>query len=455
MSTNSLYLSGNLAPVTDEITVEDLEVTGSVPSELEGRWLRNGPNPVGDVEAESYHWFTGSGMVHGVRLRDGRAEWYRNRWIRGDAETEALGEDPVSRPEGAKTGMGPNTSVGGFAGHTWALVEAGLTPMKLSYELESVAFDDFGGTLANGFSAHPKYDATTGELHAMCYSWPDLVDHVEYVVVGADGRVIKKVDVPVPDMPMIHDMSLTDNWAIVYDLPITVSLDLVAQGSTFPFAWNPEHPSRVGLLDRTAETADDIIWCDAPARYVFHPLNAYEAEGRVVVDLCAHGTKFKNDVQGPLGDDAPTLDRWTVDPTARTVTEERVDDRAHEMPGCNPQVSRRKHRFGYTMEATSNPITSPASTFKTDFETGAVVEHDHGEGRGGGEPIFVPRADGTAEDDGWVMVAVYDAERDSSDLVVIDAQNFGTSEVARVHFPRRVPEGFHGAWVPDASVPPT
>jgi carotenoid cleavage dioxygenase-like enzyme len=24
----------------------------------------------------------GDGMVHGVRLRGGRAEWYRNRWVR-------------------------------------------------------------------------------------------------------------------------------------------------------------------------------------------------------------------------------------------------------------------------------------------------------------------------------------------------------------------------------------
>ncbi|WP_263053883.1 carotenoid oxygenase family protein, partial [Mycobacterium ulcerans] len=30
----------------------------------------------------TYHWFTGDGMVHGVALRDGRASWYRNRWVR-------------------------------------------------------------------------------------------------------------------------------------------------------------------------------------------------------------------------------------------------------------------------------------------------------------------------------------------------------------------------------------
>ena len=66
------YLSGNLAPVTDEVTAFDLPVTGTLPDELDGLYLRNGPNPVGPVDPARYHWFTGSGMVHGIRIRDGR-----------------------------------------------------------------------------------------------------------------------------------------------------------------------------------------------------------------------------------------------------------------------------------------------------------------------------------------------------------------------------------------------
>ena len=34
------------------------------------------------------HWFSGTGMVHGVRLREGRAEWHRNRFVR-DADGNA------------------------------------------------------------------------------------------------------------------------------------------------------------------------------------------------------------------------------------------------------------------------------------------------------------------------------------------------------------------------------
>ena len=97
--------------MTEEVTAFDLEVTGTIPEGLDGRLLRNGPNPHLPVERpESYHWFTGDGMVHGLRLRDGRAEWYRNRWVRGDE------------------GFTPNTNVIGHAGRTWAIVESGPPP---------------------------------------------------------------------------------------------------------------------------------------------------------------------------------------------------------------------------------------------------------------------------------------------------------------------------------------
>src|SRR5690242_7710361 len=88
------YLEGNFAPVREELTV-----TGHIPDYLDGRFLRNGPNPVAEVDPAHYHWFTGDGMVHGVRLRDGRAEWYRNRWVRSAAVRNALGEPEPATPE--------------------------------------------------------------------------------------------------------------------------------------------------------------------------------------------------------------------------------------------------------------------------------------------------------------------------------------------------------------------
>jgi carotenoid cleavage dioxygenase len=430
------YLAGNYAPVAEEVTAFDLPVVGTIPAELEGRWLRNGPNPVPDgIDPATHHWFMGAGMVHGVRLRGGNAEWYRNRYV----------ADPA--------GFSPNTNVGGFAGTTWAMVEAGAPPVELAYDLEPRGVNAFGGTLPNGFSAHPKYDPATGELHAMAYQWPDLWDHVQYVVVGGDGLVSKVVDVPVADMPMIHDMSLTPTYAVVYDLPVTVNLDVVSDGHPWPFTWAPDRPARVGLLPRSG-TADDIVWCDVDPCYVFHPLNAYDADdGTVVVDVCRYDRMMDRDRRGPFHDVLPTVDRWVIDPNARQVHEARIDDRPQEFPRHHPGVGLQRHRYGYTSEVTTSGPNLHGAIIKLDVERGTTEAHEFGAGRGGAEPVVVPKADGVHEDDAWILTVVYDAATDASELCILDAGDITGAEVARISLPQRVPFGFHGNWVSDASVP--
>ncbi len=452
------YLTANRAPVVDEVTAFDLPVTGAIPAQLEGRWLRNGPNPLpGTVDPSTHHWFQGDGMVHGVRLRGGKAEWYRNRYLRSAAVSKAMNETPVGGPRFGDRNFGPNTSVAGFAGKTWAMVEAGGTPMAMTYELDTIAYDNFSGTLPGPFTAHPKYDPLTGELHAMTYAWPDLVDHVQYVVISAGGLVTRTVDIPVSDMIMVHDMSLTDTYAVVYDLPVTVDIE-VAMQNRFPFRWAPDREARVGLLPRDGGTAEDIIWTPVEPCYVFHPMNAYDTDdGNVVLDVCRYDKIFDSDVFGPFGDSLATLDRWTVDPVAGRVQEERISDRPQEFPRHAGSVAGKRYRIGYSAAICdiSDPTTAaPASTYKIAVDTGETEVHDHGPGRGGAEPVFVARDGGTAEDDGWILVVVYDAGTDSSDLVILDAQDFAGNEVARIRLPQRVPDGFHGNWVSDASVPP-
>jgi len=433
------YLSGNFAPVETEVSAHDLTVVGQIPAELEGRWLRNGPNPEQVADPSKHHWFMGHGMVHGVRLRDGKADWYKNRFVSSAADRAA-------------GSFGANTNVGGFAGRTWAMVEGGNPPMEMSYDLDPMGANRFDGTLDGPFTAHPKYDPSTGELHAMNYHWPDLIDHVNYTVVGGDGRVTKQLAIPVPDMPMMHDMSLTDKYAIVYDLPVTISMDVLANGYSFPFAWNPDRAARVGLLPR-AGVANDIIWCDVDPCYVFHPLNAYDApDGTVVVDLCRYDNLMVDDRLGPFTEAPPTLDRWVIDPIARKVTETRIDDRPQEFPRHNPRVGLKQHRFGYTSEVKYSGPNLHGATLKVDFETGTTAAHEYGAGRGGAEPVFVPKVDASAEDDGWILAVVYDATTDGSALNILDANDL--SEAARIELPQRVPFGFHGNWVPDTSVTP-
>ncbi|MEQ8437665.1 MAG: carotenoid oxygenase family protein [Ilumatobacter fluminis] len=447
----SLYLSGNYAPVTEEVTAFDLPVIGELPAELNGRYLRNGPNPMGDVDPATHHWFMGDGMIHGIRLREGEAEWYRNRYV-GSAGVQTLrGQPDISGPNWNDSPHGPNTNVGGFAGTTWAMVEAGGCPVELTYELDTVGRNDFFGTLPGAFTAHPKVDPDTGEMHAMVYAWGQWLDHIQYVVVGRDGRVNRTVDIPL-GMTMLHDMSLTGRYAVVYDQPVTVDIDLAFAGR-FPFRWTPDYGNRIGLLPRDGQ-ADDIIWVDIPIGYAFHPLNSYDTpDGKVVIDICNYPKMFDADILGPFGDRAMAkLERWEIDPVARSVSVTVIDETSNEFPRHRGSLTAKPYRYGYC----ASPSLDGAAgwpTIKHDLQTGDRRVFDHGPGRAAGEPAFVARPDGTEEDDGWLVTYVHDLGRNSAEFVVLDAADFDRGYVARVPLPQRVPFGFHGNWVSDRSVP--
>jgi carotenoid cleavage dioxygenase len=454
-STENRYLAGNFAPVADEVTAFDLPVIGEIPTELEGRYLRNGPNPAGQVDPATHHWFVGDGMVHGVRLSGGKAEWYRNRYVGSKQISELRGQPDLPGRNWNDSASGPNTNVGGFAGTTWAMVEAGGCPVELSYELETVDRNDFFGTLPGAFTAHPKIDPDTGEMHAMVYAYPQWMDHVQYVIVGTDGRVRRTVDIPVPGMVMMHDMSLTQKYAIAYDFPVTVDFDLAFAGR-FPFRWNPDYGSRIGLLPRTVDgregEAADMIWIDAPLCYSYHPMNAFDqADGSVVIDLCVYDRMFDSDILGPIGDNLARLERWIVNPATHTVSTAVVSSDTVEFPRHRGSLTGKPYQFGYV----TNIGTEPGwSTLKFDMNSGQRWLFDHGTGRSSGEPVFIGRHGGTAEDDGWLITFVHDEPKGTAELVILDAADFSRREVARVQLPQRVPFGFHGNWVSDRAVPP-
>jgi carotenoid cleavage oxygenase len=215
------YLRGNFAPVRTEHTAVELAVTGVIPEHLDGRYLRNGPNPIAEVDPVTYHWFTGDGMVHGVRLRAGRAEWYRDRWVRTPPVAAALGEPrPRRRHQAGMDNFGANTNVIIHAGRTLALVEGGVANWELTDELDTLGPCDFDGTLPGGYTAHPQRDPDTGELHAVSYFF-GRGNTVQYSVIGVNGRARRTVNVPVTGSPMMHNFSLTDQHVIFYDLPVT------------------------------------------------------------------------------------------------------------------------------------------------------------------------------------------------------------------------------------------
>ncbi|MFC7306522.1 carotenoid oxygenase family protein [Streptomyces monticola] len=469
------YLTGLFAPVRDEVTAFGLPVTGRIPDGLNGRYLRNGPNPLGVDDPAAYHWFTGPGMVHGVRLRDGRAEWYRNRWVRSDSVAGQLGEKQLRGPRHQDMDFAPNTHVLRFGGRILATVEGGALPYELDEELGTLGPYDFQGTLPGGFAAHTLVDPASGDLHAVAYCW--AYPYVEYLVAGTDGRIKRRVDVPVEGSPMMHDFSLTESYVVLYDLPVGFSMDAAIAGAGLPYAWQPEKQARIGLLPRATDTgAGGIRWIDIDPCFVFHPMSAFEERTpdgglRLVIHLVRYDRMFADGRHGP-DECPPRLERWTVDVNAGRVRQEGLDERPVEFPRIDPRRTTARHRYGYGVqqptdgygdtraarhvtEATAGgpPVGQMGlGIVKFDLERGTSEVHRVHPDGDVGEAAFVPAEPGgpdAAEDDGWLFAYSFDPVRGATDLLILSAQDISGEPVAAVHLPARVPVGFHGNWMPD------
>ena len=440
------FLSGIHAPMTEEMTLTTLEVTGAIPPGLDGRYLRIGPNPIAPDPA-GHHWFTGDGMVHGVAVQEGRALWYRNRWIRSREVASALGEAPAPGP---RHGHGDvvNTNVMAIGGRTFALVEAGSYPVELGDSLETQAYNPFDGTLAGSFTAHPHRDPLTGEHHAVAYE-PAEPEVVRHIVLSPEGRVVRELPIPVKHGPSIHDCAITARFALILDLPVTFSMKALIGGHSFPYRWNPEHRARVGLLPR-AGGADEVIWCEVEPCYVFHVANAYDApDGRVVMDVVAYDTMFAESYKGP--DAVGRLERWSLDPLARTVERRVVDASPQEFPRPDERRLGQPYRYAYAVavgDLADPQLKSRSRLYKHDLETGGRQVHEFGADRHPGEFVFVPASPGSGEDEGWLIGLVVDMGREVTDLVIVDARDFEGAPAASIRIPHRVPPGFHGNWLP-------
>ncbi|MGW2863915.1 carotenoid oxygenase family protein [Streptomyces sp. NPDC001205] len=457
----SPFSEGAFTPATRELTAFSLPVTGRLPRELNGRYLRNGPNALGIEDPRAHHWMIGPGMVHGVRLRDGRAEWYRNRWVRSAAVAQQLGEP--YRGKAPEDDFACNTHVVPYKGRILALQEGGPLPYELDGELNTVRPYDFRGTHSGSFAAHTKYDAHADELHAIAYypTW----DHVRHVVVDRTGRVTRTTRIAMPAGSMVHDFGLTERHIVVIDIPISFDAEAARNGAIVPYVWDEHHTARVGVMPRAG---GPVRWFEVDPVYYSHTLNAYDEGATVVMDLTTYPAPFfvaGRGSGGPAATGTPALDRWTIDLEHGRVHQRRIDDRPQEFPRVNEAMVSRRHRYGYSAAAAeffaayeSVDGVPPDRAFssaliKQDLLRGTSQVHRLPKAAAAGEPVFVPRAAGdrhAAEDDGYALAYVHNPERGASDLVILDARDFTAAPVARVHLPGRVPLGFHGSWVPDA-----
>jgi carotenoid cleavage dioxygenase-like enzyme len=437
------YANGVFAPVFDEVTSWYLPVTGAVPAELDGVFLRNGPNPPAVAYEGTYHWFVPDGMVHGVKLAGGQAVWYRNRWVR----TEALAEKtPMAAAGGpADVNIFPNTSntsVVAHAGRVLSLAEQGL-PYEIDTELNTLGRYDFAGRLRAPVTAHPKIDPVTGEMFLI--SFQPVPPYLHYHVIAADGTPQRTEIIDVKGPTLKHDWAMTERHVLFFDLPVVFDPDYLTE-SGFPYRWSDDYGARVGVMPKDGGNAE-VRWFEIDPCFFIHSVNAFERGATIELEAPRYPrfmTVGKPDIlaQGVRSQ----LCRFTFDLMSGQVSEEMLDDRLVEFPRINERLTGRRHAISYTIggDLTEGPVAF-GSIVKHDSRTGMSSVYSPGEGRVPSEAIFVPARNASGEDDGWLLSFVYEPRRDASDLVIVDAAELTTQAV--IELPARVPFGFHGTWI--------
>ncbi|MFJ3229013.1 carotenoid oxygenase family protein [Streptomyces sp. NPDC086783] len=446
----SPYLQHAYIPVFAESTHERLKVTGHLPHTLDGLFAQIGPNPARPprhTAAGRYNWFTQDGMVTAIRIADGEARWFRNRWIRSRNACHALGE---KRPPGPRRFPidTVNTNLLAHGGRLLALVETGCLPTHLTPTLDTLAYTDLDGAIPYGFSAHPKTCPRTGELHLIASS--PLRTSADYLVLDRDGRRLHSTRIPLNGRPMIHDIALTPHHLLFFISPVQFTPSLAVRGY-FPYLWDQRRSTQIGVLPRRG-TAADVRWIDIPDCFVFHLVGAYEDPTSRVIHLAAirYPRIFTRPGEDPLAREG-TLWNWRIDPRLGLATPSQLGDLPHELPRSDPRRLGQLLRYYYAFAGTrpgAHALRLPDTVIRHDLVTGHDDRYQLPAGETTSEAVFIPDPEHQDEDRGWIAHLTYRADNSPGTLSLLDAGDLAAGPVATVELPARTTPGTHSNWFP-------
>jgi carotenoid cleavage dioxygenase len=455
-------MMGPFAPVTDELVLSDLPVDGAIPADLNGVYLRNGPNPRFKPQG-AYHPFDGDGMLHSAEFRDGTVT-YRNKWVRtqGWLEDDAAGREThwgVRQTLKGRTDMvladAANTDVLGHAGYAVATWYLSGEPHRIDpVTLETVETGDYVSGPGNGISAHGKVDEETGEL--MFFDYFDYHPYMTYSVVNADGELVHNVPVELPGDRLPHDMGITKNYSILHDLPVYHDEEALKAGR-HKIRFNSQMPARFGVIPRKG-SADSIRWFEFSPCFLYHVVNCWEDGDEVVMVACRFMPTLDENGEidekrtakmiAELGMDA-RLWRYRMNiKTGETHEKCLNSDHNIEFPSYDTGRTGRHSRWAYLVDHSPQGLHwTGIRKMNTDTGESAGNWSDGPEDTWYSEPWFAPADNPRSEDHGYVIAFAWNAKSETQELQVFDALDISKGPVARIKLPRHVPVGFHACWM--------
>lgn len=453
------HLTGNFAPIGSEIDAEGLEViSGRIPEDLLGTYIRNGPNP--RYEPVSYNYpLEGDGMLHAIRFEGGKAS-YRNRYVRtrgfeiehqaghavfGGVMTPRPVDPALLGPEDDPDNPFKASAFIGVMQHGGQLLALGECEpaWEIGPDLETRGPWTAGTDAPILMGAHNRVHPVTGDLYALSYDFASPTVTLHHV--GRDGKLRRSFDITLAAPSMIHDFVLTERHLVLLIGPLVFDMEAMMSGGSM-LQWKPEMGTRIAVqpLDSGA-----VTWYEAEPFFVFHFANGFERGSDIVIDYVRHQKLYLG--YGEPNTQPPTLQRLVLDTGTGRVREQAWFDKVAEFPRIDDRRNALAARYVYspTLTETLTGGNGASATFncllRIDTETGDVSAHDFGN-RIAGEAVFIPR--GEAETAGWLATYLYDPETQTSEFVLLDAEGVGDEPVVRLRLPQRVPQGLHGTWVP-------
>lgn len=472
------YLSGPFAPTNTEVTLVSFDgagqMEGEIPKELNGVYLRNGPNPR-FAPLGRYHAFDGDGMLHAAYFNNGKLQ-YRNRWIRTHAweQEDAAGAslyrgimDTLKGRDDQPLKNSANTDIVGHAGKAVASWYQSGEPYWIDpLTLQTLGRAPYAG-LGGGFSAHCKVDEHTGEM--MFFDYCNNAPYMSYGVIDNAGNQVLLLPVSVPGPRLPHDMAITQHFSILHDLPLIHCEEALKHGR-HKIKFEPALPTRLGVIPRHGP-ASALRWFDFSPCFIYHVINAWEEGDDVVMVGCRYMPRKtpdgEIDAQATANDIAQLrmnarLWEWRMNLATGTATERCLNNALNvEFPGINLRYQGRKNRWAYLVDHDPKALHWTGLR-KFDLQTGACTGAwtDDPVNAWYSEPWFAPRSGDTidavrqAEDDGYVILFCWNEASRVQQLQIFDAQDISRGPVTRITLPVRVPSGFHACWIQNGGYAP-
>jgi carotenoid cleavage dioxygenase-like enzyme len=471
---DTLTFQGFDRPVRLEGEVFDLEVSGEIPTDLNGTFFRCGAEHQYPPRLGDDVFINGDGMLSSFTFEDGHVD-FKCRFVRTDkfnAERAArrglfgayrnpFSDDPSVA--GVERGTA-NTNVIWHGGKLLALKEDSH-PMQIDpITLETRGrWDFYGAVKSRTVTAHPKIDPESGELFfygsaAKGETTPDIA----FYIANPQGRITREVWITPPYASMMHDFVVTREHVLFAVMPTTSNLERMKAGGPI-YMWDERLPTYLGVMPRDGD-AQDIRWFKGPARWMYHVMNGFSEDGKVHMSSCAghmQSFPFFPAIDGSAYDPEkakPRLTQWSCDLRAGTEHfEERVlNDTRSELPRIDDRVAMASHRWGFMLwtdpaRAGTEPQARQRfnSIARVDASTGQIVDsYFTGDDSAPQEPVFVPRSAGAAEGDGYILAVVNRLAENRCDIAIMDAMKLRQGPVALCHLPFRHRGAIHGNWVP-------